>query len=267
MKNLSISFLLISLMLLAEASFGQGMRKLDNNTFRPGEFLKYRVHYGLITAGFATVKVGNSMVREKDRPCYHIVVENYTTSTFDVFYKVRDKYESFFDQDALLSLRFNRYIEEGKFISYTETHFDHLSHKARYINNKKQVSYYSIPQNIQDVISAFYYARTRYDNQRLKIGDRISLQNFIDRKTVALQAELKKREEIKVEGVKYKALKFNLLIEEAGMVTDNSKIEFWITDDANKIPIRIKSDLPIGSLKADLVESKNLLHPLSARKD
>lgn len=266
--NIKISPLLLILLFSGSLLFGQGgLRKLDNQTFQKGEFLKYKVHYGFITAGYATVKVGKQMVNVGKRPCYHICVENYTSSTFDSFYRVRDKYESFFDKDALLSLRFNRHIEEGKFTSYSETHFDHANRRARYINNKKQTSYYSVPSNIQDVISAFYYARASYDHDRLTVGDRLSLQNFIDRKTVALQAELLKREEIKIEGKKYQTLKFNLLVEEAGMVTDNSKIVFWITDDKNKVPVRIKSDLPIGSLKADLIAHENLLHPLSVSED
>lgn len=262
-----LSTLLCLLFLLEVLSAQGGLRKLDNQAFQKGEFLKYKVHYGMITAGYATVKVGQQMVQVGERPCYHIAVENYTSSTFDVFYRVRDKYESYFDHDALISLRFNRYIEEGKFISYSETYFDPINHKARYINNKKQTSYYSVPSNIQDVISAFYYARASYDTEQMTVGDRLSLQNFIDRKTVALQAELLKREEIKVEGKKYQTLKFNLLVEEAGMVTDKSKIVFWITDDKNKVPIRIKSELPIGSLKADLIEHENLLHPLSVSED
>ena len=101
----------------------------------------------------------------------------------------------------------------------------------------------------------------------LQPGDRFPLRNFIDRKTFGLEAELIERETIKVEGQKYKALHMKLLIEEAGLITDGSKIEFWISDDANKIPLRIQSDLAIGSLKADLIETRGLRHPFEAAID
>ena len=238
--------------------------QIDNTTFVKGEFIKLRIHYGPITAGFATLEVMPETKKIRGKNCLHIVGKGYTIPTFDVFYKVRDQYETYMDENTLLSMRFNRHIREGKFESYTETHFDQDKQKARYINPKKREIFYDVPVGIQDVISAFYYARAKYNHTQLKIGDRISLRNFIDRKTVALEAELLDREIIKIDGKKYKALKMSLLIEEAGMITDGSKIEFWISDDANKIPLRIESDLAIGSLKADLIETQNLLNPFDA---
>ncbi|MEL6672222.1 MAG: DUF3108 domain-containing protein [Bacteroidota bacterium] len=240
------------------------IRSLDNVTFQKGEFLKFRVHYGFITAGYATLKVGEKRVWEKGRPCHHIAFTGTTNPKFDWIFKVRDVYESFLDEEALLSWRFNRSIEEGSFSSYTETHFDHWKGKARYIHANKHESIFSVPDNIQDVISAFYFARTFYDQKTLKVGDKISLKNFIDRKTFALEAKVLSREEIEVEGSTYKALKFDLLIEESGMITDGSTIQFWISDDDNKIPLRIESDLMIGSLKADLMSYSGLSHPLTS---
>ena len=239
-------------------------RKISNNAFQKGEFLKYRIHYGLITAGFGTLKVAKKSKKVNGRDCYHIICKGYTSGAFDVFYKVRDTYESYCDEEALFSWRFNRDIQEGKYKRYTETHFDHHSLKARYYNHKKEMKMYDIPPNIQDVISAYYYARVSHDHRDFKPGYRISLKNFVDRKTFGLQAEVIRREKIKVGGVKYKAIRMKLMVEEAGLVTDGSKIVFWISDDANKIPLRIKSDLVIGSLKMDLVEVKNLLHPFDA---
>ena len=242
-------------------------RKLENRTFDKGELIKMKIHYGIINAGFLTMEVKPQTVDINGRQCYHIVGKGYSNSTFDLFYKVRDRYESFFDKEALISWRFTRYIEEGKFIAYSETHFDQTTQKARYIDRKKQVKFYETPQNIQDVLSAYYYARTVYDANDLKVGDRISLHNFIDRKTVNLEAELLKREILKVNGYKYKTLKLKLTVEESGLITDGSKITLWISDDKNKIPIRMQSDLAIGSVKADFLEVENLRHPFDARLD
>ena len=239
-------------------------RKITNNAFQRGEFLKYRIHYGLITAGFGTLKVAKNKKKVNGRDCYHIICKGYTSGAFDVLYKVRDTYESYCDEDALYSWRFNRDIQEGKYKRYTETHFNHNTLKAHYYNHKKEETLYDIPPNIQDVISAYYFARVKHDHKDFKPGYRISLKNFVDRKTFGLQAEVIKKETIKVGGVKYKAIRMKMMVEEAGLVTDGSKIVFWISDDANKIPLRVKSDLVIGSLKMDLVEAKNLMHPFDA---
>ena len=239
-------------------------QQVDNKTFAKGEFIRLRIHYGPITAGFATLEVMPETEKIRGKNCLHIVGKGYTIPAFDIFYKVRDQYETYMEEKTLLSMRFNRHIREGKFESYTETHFNQEQQKARYINPKKMEIFYDVPVGIQDVISAFYYARAKYGHDQLEIGDKISLRNFLDRKTFALEAELLEREIIKIDGKKYKALRMSLLIEEAGLVTDGSTIEFWISDDKNKIPLRIKSDLAIGSLKADLVETQNLLNPFDA---
>ncbi|MEO0472594.1 MAG: DUF3108 domain-containing protein [Bacteroidota bacterium] len=248
--------------LLPILTVGQ-LRHVPNQTFQKGEYLKFRIHYGLITAGYATLEVESEAAIINNRRCHHIIMRGFTHPGFDWVYKVRDVYETYCDEQSLLSLRFNRHIREGKFESYTETHFDHETHLAHYIDNKKRRRQYKVPENIQDVISAFYFARTYYHQDSLQKGDRISLRNFIDRKTVGLEAEFLQREPIKVKGTNFHALKFSLLIEESGLVTDDSKIVFWISDDNNKVPLRIESDLMIGALKADLIEWEELLHPLN----
>ncbi|MEM7369051.1 MAG: DUF3108 domain-containing protein [Bacteroidota bacterium] len=237
---------------------------IDNHTFRQGEFLKYRIHYGFITAGFATLEVMPERYLLQDRVCWHIVGKGYTHPGYDWIYKIRDQYETYIDRESLLSWRFNRHIREGGFENYTETYFNHYTYKAEYINEWKQITVYDVPANIQDVISAFYHARTTHTAADMKVGDKISLRNFLDRKTFDLEAEMLARDTVKIGGMSYKTLKFNLLIEEAGLITDGSKIQFWISDDHNKVPLRIKSDLMIGSLKADLIEWDNLMYELRA---
>lgn len=240
-------------------------RTVENDTFEKGEFIKLRVHYGFINAGFCTMEVKPEPVYYKGRKCHHLVGKGYSNSTFDLFYKVRDVYESYLDEEAMVSWKFMRTIREGKFRSYSETEFDQKRNKAKYIDRKKQVKYYETPNNIHDVVSALYYARTAYDADDLKVGDRISLRNFIDRKTVNLEAELLAREVIKVEGHKYRTLKMKLTVEESGLITDGAQITLWVSDDKNKIPIRMKSDLAVGALKADLIEYENLKHPFDAK--
>ncbi len=240
--------------------------EIENQAFRRGEFLKFRIHYGFVTAGFVEMEVAQRPRYENGQRCYHIIGRGYSSPSFDVFYKLRDTYESFMAEETLVSQRFNRSIQEGSFESYSETHFDHSREKARYLNfTKGQEQTYDITAGIQDVISAFYYARTRYHTDKLAVGDKISLRNFIDRKTVGLEARVLAKEEIKIDGVKYKALKMDLLVEEAGMITDGSEITFWISDDANKIPLQIESKLTIGSLKVDLIDYQNLVNPFTAR--
>ncbi|MFN0203430.1 MAG: DUF3108 domain-containing protein [Bacteroidia bacterium] len=256
----SLLFLLLSLVAwkpVGSENTPPQIRAVKNVAFQTGEFLKYRVHYGVITAGYATLQVDNKLTDINGRKCYHIVGKGYTTSSYDWVYKIRDRYETYLDQEALLPWRFVRHIEEGDFRSHTETRFNHQQKKVVFVDEKNSVSIYNVPENIQDVISCYYFART-LNRSTLKAGQRIAMTNFLDRKTVPLQAEFLKRETISVEGKKYKALKMKLLIEESGLVTDKSKINFWVSDDENKVPLRIEAELAIGSIKIDLMETQNL---------
>ena len=42
------------------------------------------------------------------------------------------------------------------------------------------------------------------------------------------------------------------------------RMSVWISDDANRLPVRIESAVSVGSLKADMVSFKNLRYPLYA---
>ncbi len=267
MKLIAILFgtLMFGLIDIASAQpMESSFRFVENKAFRKGEFLKYKIHYGPVRVGYATLEVKPESEVVRGRKCFHIICRNYTDGLFDSFYRVRDTYESFTDESALISWQFNRDIQEGSYESYREIHFDHTKGKAFYHRNGEITPYEVIP-NIQDVLSTYYFARATYNHEKLKKGDRISLRNFIDETTFALEALVEKREKIKIDGETYQALRLNIMIEEAGLITDGSEITLWVSDDKNMIPLTFRSKLKIGSIKADLVEYKNLLNPFEAR--
>jgi hypothetical protein len=263
---LSHLFQIACLLGLSSILLSPGYPEVENRTFEKGEYLEYRVHYGFLTGGFASIEVAEQSVTKAGRSCHHLRAKGWTNPTFDLFYKVRDTYESFVDEKSLLPLHFRRDIREGSFRSFTEVYFDHHQDSAIYFNPRKLRIPYAVPDNIQDVISAFFYARTTQDPSDFSPGDALDLRCFLDRKVFALKAELLEREVIKIAGEEYKSLHFKLLVEEVGLITDGGSVEFWISDDANKIVLRIKSDLLIGSLKADLIKAKGLKHPFLSRQ-
>ncbi len=57
-KGLPVYFLLIFM-----SSFSQN----GGNSFKPGEFLKYKIHYGLLNAGFATVELNEKLEQKNNR--------------------------------------------------------------------------------------------------------------------------------------------------------------------------------------------------------
>lgn len=251
-------------LLLLSAKSGEQFPPIQNSTFQQGEYLKFRIHYGFITAGYASLEIKPELVEKNGRQCMHVVGNGWSTPTFDHVFKIRDKYETYIDEASLQSVHFKCKIEEGSFSHYHEAKFDREHNKVTHIQPKKDDADFDVPEGIQDVLSAFFYARASNDHTQLTEGQSISLRNFHSRKMYGLSATLMKREKLKVGGRKYNALKFSLNVDDAGMVTDGSKIHFWMSDDKNKIPLRIKADLMVGSLKIDLEEAKGLRNELSS---
>lgn len=77
-----------------------------NEAFKEGEILSYRLHYGVMDAGVILMEVKPDVMEVAGRKVYHIVGNGYSKGTFDWFFKVRDRYETFIDKDALLPWMF-----------------------------------------------------------------------------------------------------------------------------------------------------------------
>ncbi|MEM7039698.1 MAG: DUF3108 domain-containing protein [Bacteroidota bacterium] len=243
----------------------QTASKVTNNAFKHGEMLEYRVHYGAVTAGTARMEVKESPVTVNGKTCYHMVGQGISSKSFSLFYRVNDRYETFVDRETLIPMKFKRKIEEGTFKHYTEVEFDHEKHKAYEKRSTVQhTTTYDVPPYIQDVMSAFYFARTQ-DYANAKPGDVTEFQNFIDKKVHDLKVEFLGREVIQIGNIKYRTVKLKPLVKEGGIFQHEGDLYLWISDDENRIPIRVESGLVIGSIQVDLKKAKNLRHPMTAR--
>ena len=59
---------------------------------------------------------------------------------------------------------------------------------------------------------------------------------------------------------------FKPLVQTGRVFKEKESVTLWITDDDNKVPVRIKAELAVGSLKADLDEYKGLKNPFKVKK-
>ena len=98
------------------------LRTIKNEAFKEGEMLKYRVHYGLISAGEAVLEVKSDNQYFSSRPTWHIVGTGKSVGMFNWFFKVNDRYESYIDRQALVPLMFIRRVDEGGWIKIGRAH-------------------------------------------------------------------------------------------------------------------------------------------------
>lgn len=243
--------LLTLLILITTISYAQSKKA----TFKDGEWIKYRMHYGFVNAGYATVNV--KVVKKDGKDAFHIIGKGWTTGMTRWFFKVKDNYQTWFYKDNLKPYHFRRRVDEGGHIISRDVYFDQEGKKAFVKDHKKKKERTVAINNVQDMISAFYYLRSQ-DVSTLKVGDELKLNMFFDYETFGFRLKFLGKETIKTKFGKVKCLKFRPLVQSGRVFKAEESLTVWITDDANKIPVRIKADLAVGSLKADLEEYKGL---------
>lgn len=244
-----------------EKEGGSKLRSIDHNAFVDGEFLEYRLHYGVINAGTATLEVKKVEKKVGGRDLYHIVGSGRSRGAFDWFFKVRDRYETYLDVDGVFPWMFVRNISEG---GYKKKQTYKFSQTKNLVDNGKGKKF-EIPHGVQDMLSAFYYART-IDYKNAKKGEIFTIWSFVDNEVWPLKIRFNGRETIKVSGKKYKAMKFNPVVQEGRLFEDEKDVTVWISDDENKIPLLAKGNVLVGSVKMELTKYKGLANPISIVK-
>lgn len=245
-----IAFVLIAG--LSDSVAQETLREIKNNAFKPGEVLKFRIHYGFVDAGEATLEVKNEMQNIGGRECYHMVGTGRSVGAFDWFFKVRDRYESIIDQKAMIPWLFVRRVNEGGYLINQNVSFNHYLDSA-----KSEKATISIPDNTQDLISAFYYART-IDFSKAHPGDIFPITGYLDDAVIPLNIKYLGKENVKTKLGTFQAVKFRPMLQEGRVFKDQEDMTVWISDDKNRIPLRVQTDILVGSIKMDLVGYENL---------
>ena len=251
MKKLYLIFIISSQLLVAQ----------ETSSFQGGEWLKFRLSYsGWLKAGNATLEVFDDVYN--NIPVYKVVAKGWTTGPLNWVFKVEDHYESHFDKQTGLPYKFVRNTYEGGYTKNRIIDFDRKQNKA-YINDIKEQSKSSvnIKNDIQDLVSAYYFLRNNYETELLKKGDIVKLNIFFDSETFPFKLKYLGQESIKTSFGKIKCIKFRPYVMAGRVFKEEESLTLWVTADANKVPIKISATLDVGSLRADLVALKGLRHP------
>jgi hypothetical protein len=266
MKNLGFISLLILCSFIPQnnlqlSEFDDVLAKIKkvNNAFTYGEKLTYRVHYGPLDGGKAYFSIDAAPQLVNNRNTYYVKVNGKSAGLVDMMFKVKDEFESYIDQEALVPLKATKKIKEGKFTDSDFILFDHAAKTATGRRGKTE-----IVTNTQDIISAIYYARS-LDMTNAKPGEVFPVPFYLDGKTYELRFKFEKRENIKTELGTFRTIKVKPQLIEGRVFKDNEALTLWVTDDDNKIPVRVESDIFVGSIKVDLAEMSGIRNPLTSK--
>lgn len=238
---------------LEEGSSADNFNTVNNQAFAPGEKLTYRLSYGPLDAGEAVLTVDKTSKKVRGRELWKVRGVGKTISAFEWFYKVNDIYESYMDKEAMFPWMFVRRVNEGGYIINQDYTF--YQHKKVVDNGKGKK--FGVPHMVQDMISAFYYART-LDYDQAKVGDVFGVNIFLDDELYPAKIKYKGKELVKTKNGKIKCHKFAPVVQEGRIFKSEDDLTVWITDDGNKIPIVAKAKIQVGSLKMHLVKFENL---------
>ena len=232
-----------------------------NTAFLPNETISYSVFYSVlgiyINAGTATFTT--TLEKLSDKPVYHAVGEGHTNSNYDWIFKVRDRYESYFDTVRLQPVKFIRNVDEGGYKKHQDVTFDPQNNTATSDDGT-----YKVPNCVQDVLSAVYSARN-INFDKYKPEDKIPFTMFLDNQLYNLYIRYLGKEEVKTRYGKFHAIKFKPLLVKGTIFEGGEKMTVWVSDDPNHIPLRIESDISVGSIKVDMMQYRNLRYQLSSK--
>ena len=230
------------------------------NSFKNGEWFQLRLHYGWFNASYASFSLERDTIAEK--PVFHAKGFGETTGLAKWFFKVEDYYESYFDEKTVAPYKFIRNINEGGYSKNIEINFDHESKTAEVLDKKKkETKQYEIQSNVHDLVSCFYYLRNYYPEQGIEENQTFDINMFFDNENYVFKLKYLGKEKIDSKFGKINCLKFRPLVQSGRVFKEQESVTLWISDDKNRLPIRLQADILIGSIKADIENFKNLNHP------
>lgn len=254
MKRILAMFLLLA-----------GCSAFSQQAFTTGEYFRFRIHYGLVNAGYATLEVKDAV--RNGKKVHHVVGRGYTTGVTKLFFKVEDNYESYFDKATGRPYQYVRKIYEGGYTKNQEGFFNQGNKtvlvKDYKHNTQKTIS---VTENVQDIVSTFYYLRNHPDVEKLAVGESISVDMFFDDEITKFKLKFIGRENISTKFGTVPTMIFRPYVQAGRVFKEEESLTVWISDDDNKIPMRIKADLAVGSLKADIDRIQGQSHPLKVIK-
>jgi len=220
--------------------------------FSSGEKLTYTISWSnIVQAGTAVMEVSEEKTPD-GRTAYRFTSTARSVGMVHTFYKVADRIDSLVDSETLSSLSFHLDQSHGKRKKKRDLTFNHTERTVVVRSGGKEATY-PVPDGTQDALSALYYLRTMQD---LANGKTITFDVHDEDKTWKVDVQVLGREKITSSLGEINTIKLRTYPKYEGVFQSKGEIYFWLTDDARRIPVLMKSVISIGSIVSTLVDLK-----------
>lgn len=254
-------FLIFFYLTIAMASPALGQNN-DSKPYMAGEELTFKVKYLFFNAAEAKMIIDKNIHQIQNRPSYKIDVYGKTLSIFSIF-KVKDNWGTYMDTTKNIPYRSYRHIEEGGYRKHEVVDLDHKNKKATtnlYDRENRRIVKtleHDIAPGIQDIVSGFYYMR-HLELEELQEGDTISIKGFFDEKTYNLKLTYKGKDKVSTKIGDFNTFVISPIMPSNKLFSGKNPIKIWITNDKNRIPVKIEADLVVGALNMEVTSIKGL---------
>ncbi len=265
MKKIQLILLMATLWWNATPSLSQC--KMQNTAFSDYESLTYSLHFNWkfiwLKAGSATMTTKRTTQDGKD--CYTSSLITRTSSRLDKFFAMRDTLLCTISTD-MVPLYYRKAANENQKYYVDQVWYDYKNGethlKQHYLSrrgNKRDTSHVS-KECIYDMMSMMLCARS-FDASKFKKGDKMVFPMADGRKVESTTLVYRGKKNFKMDDtdVTYRCLVFSFVEYEGKK--EKEIITFYITDDANHMPVRLDLFLKFGTAKAFLTKAEGLRNP------
>jgi len=221
-----------------------GGEELPEVPFGVGERLEFSVNYNVIRAGTATLSVEGIELVNGHR-CYRIVSMARSNSIISTFFEVRDRVVSLMDVRGLFSRKFEKHLREGRYVKDEVVAIDQEAGLAYYADGDTV----EVLAGTQDALSSLYFVRTL----DLEVGRIVAFANHAGKKNYPLRVRVLGRERIRTPAGRFSCIVVEPRLKSEGIFKHKGRLTVWLTDDEMRLPVKMKSQIKIGSITAELV--------------
>lgn len=237
-----------------------------NISYGVGEELEYRVHFGMFTVGKATTRVDKKYHKVNDRTCYKVDAYGETSDWISWVAKVDDNWGAFIDTTTLLTHVGYRKIREGKYRRDEEVIFDHDNKKVEVkVKNRDtgaiESKTYDVPKNAKDLVAGFLFLRI-IDFKKVAVGDTVTISGFLEDASYDLKIIYTGKEVVDTRIGKIMCLRLRPVMPKNSMFDGEDSILCWISDDLNRVPVKLQAKMFIGNTGLELIRFRGLRNQL-----
>jgi len=239
--------------------------------FKSGEYARYGAYYNwhFIWVQSGEVEFRADTIQYKQQDAWHLKAVGKTLKAYDLIFSVRDTFETFSNYNTFRPIYSRRVLNHAKQNSVHQYWFDSVSGRieTQIKEDTKPVYRANLPaqDNTFDLLATAYNFR-KFNFNKLFIGQKVPYRMLIDRHVADLFFRYQGKENVKTRnGKTYRCHKVSVYLLQGDFFTEGEYMKIWFTDDKNHLPVKVETEISMGSVTALLLESKSMKYPLTSQ--